>query len=188
MSKFARLMLFVIGSYGILPILGWLDALTGLELNFFLFYFLPVTIAAWGLGQAHAIVVALFSTAIWFMVNDHGYPLAGGNFSDTWNTVIRLVAFLYVGLIISRLRAALNLAQGEAEVAQRALSEVRVLQSILPICCECKKIRNDDNAWEQLEGYISSRSDTRFSHGYCPDCAKRFLEEAGLEPTSDSAS
>lgn len=182
MPKFARLIPFVVGGYGMLPILGWLDALTGVELNFFLFYFFPVTIAAWGLGRTHAIVVALLSTAIWFMVNDKGRSLAGGNFSETWNTVIRLIAFLYVGYIISRLRSARNLAQGEAEVAQRALREVRVLQSILPICCECKKIRNDENSWEQLEGYISSRSDTRFSHSYCPDCAKRVREEAGMPP------
>jgi len=51
-----------------------------------------------------------------------------------------------------------------------ALANVKQLQGMLPICSYCKKIRDDRNCWEQLEGYISRHSDTRFSHGICPDC------------------
>lgn len=44
---------------------------------------------------------------------------------------------------------------------------------MLPICSYCKKIRNDENSWEQLESYISDHSHTTFSHGICPDCRTR---------------
>lgn len=55
----------------------------------------------------------------------------------------------------------------------KALSRVKQLSGLLPICSSCKKIRNDKGYWEQLEGYIKDRSEADFSHGICPDCAER---------------
>jgi GAF domain-containing protein len=54
--------------------------------------------------------------------------------------------------------------------AERALAEVKRLQGMLPICSYCKKIRNDENSWEQMESYLSEHSHATFSHGICPDC------------------
>jgi hypothetical protein len=56
---------------------------------------------------------------------------------------------------------------------QQALTEIKKMQGILPICSSCKKIRGDEGKWTHLEFYISRHSDTEFSHGLCPDCAKR---------------
>ncbi len=56
------------------------------------------------------------------------------------------------------------------QAAERALAEVKRLQGMLPICSYCKKIRNDENSWEQMESYISEHSHATFSHGICPDC------------------
>jgi PAS domain S-box-containing protein len=56
---------------------------------------------------------------------------------------------------------------------QKALSEIKKLSGLLPICASCKKIRNDQGYWEQIEGYIRDRSEAEFSHGICPDCARR---------------
>lgn len=50
------------------------------------------------------------------------------------------------------------------------VTQLRFLEGILPICCYCKKIRDDGNAWQQLESYITEHTDARFSHGICPDC------------------
>ena len=55
---------------------------------------------------------------------------------------------------------------------QKALSEVKTLRGLLPICCNCKKIRDDNGYWNQIESYIQSRSEAEFSHGICPDCLK----------------
>lgn len=63
---------------------------------------------------------------------------------------------------------------------QVALSTVKQLDGMLPICCKCKKIREDSGYWKRLEIYISEHSEARFSHGYCPQCAEEFLKEAGL--------
>lgn len=56
---------------------------------------------------------------------------------------------------------------------EKALSEVKTLSGFLPICASCKKIRDDAGYWQQIEVYIRDRSDAQFSHGICPDCAKR---------------
>jgi PAS domain S-box-containing protein len=56
---------------------------------------------------------------------------------------------------------------------KEALSRVKLLSGMLPICASCKKIRNDKGYWEQIESYIRDHSDAEFSHGICPDCAKK---------------
>jgi len=65
-------------------------------------------------------------------------------------------------------------------VAERILnlqSTVNQLSGLLPICCVCKKVRDDKNYWQQVELYITKRTDARFSHGYCPDCFKKVMQE-----------
>jgi PAS domain S-box-containing protein len=59
---------------------------------------------------------------------------------------------------------------------QAALAEVRTLQEILPICSYCKKIRDDENYWQSVDGYISQRTNTRFSHSICPTCFETEVE------------
>jgi len=56
---------------------------------------------------------------------------------------------------------------------QDALAKVKALSGMLPICASCKKIRDDKGYWSQIEAYISDHSEAEFSHGICPDCARR---------------
>jgi sigma-B regulation protein RsbU (phosphoserine phosphatase) len=56
------------------------------------------------------------------------------------------------------------------EELQAALSSVKQLRGLLPICSYCKRIRGDDSYWQQVEGYISAHSNAQFSHGICPTC------------------
>ncbi len=57
---------------------------------------------------------------------------------------------------------------------QAAQAELRSLRGIIPICGHCKKIRTDTGYWQELEQYLSDRSDASFSHGICPDCARTY--------------
>jgi len=69
-----------------------------------------------------------------------------------------------------------NLRLQEAnEALQSALDEIKTLRGILPICSYCKKIRDDKGYWNQIESYIHKHSGTEFSHGICPECAKKTL-------------
>jgi len=56
---------------------------------------------------------------------------------------------------------------------QKALSEVKTLNGLLPICSSCKKIRDDNGYWNQIESYIQNHSQAEFSHSICPECARK---------------
>jgi sigma-B regulation protein RsbU (phosphoserine phosphatase) len=62
-----------------------------------------------------------------------------------------------------------------------ALSQVQQLQGLLPICCYCKKIRDDGNYWQRVETYLASKADVQFSHGICPDCYQKVAADMGLQ-------
>jgi len=60
---------------------------------------------------------------------------------------------------------------------QQALAEVKTLNGLLPICASCKKIRDDQGYWQEVEQYIGSRTDADFSHGLCPECFKKLFPD-----------
>jgi PleD family two-component response regulator len=60
---------------------------------------------------------------------------------------------------------------------EAALAEIKQLSGLLPICSGCKKIRDDEGYWQQLEHYFSNHFDVRFTHGVCPDCVKKIYPE-----------
>ena len=97
-----------------------------------------------------------------------------------WNVAVRFLSFLAIGWSVARLKEMLERERETAASLRRALSEVKVLETFLPICAQCKKIRNQRGEWQYLESYIGEHSHTQFTHGYCPDCARNALEEAGL--------
>jgi hypothetical protein len=161
-------------------VLGLVDWLTGYELNFFSFYFLPVSIGAWLLGLGAATTLAVFSALVWFGADVLSGHVYSSPFYAVWNTIIRLVSFLAIGWSVSRMRQAHDSEQKTAETLSRTLSEIKVLEAFLPICAQCKKIRDRQGVWQHLEAYISQRTNTQFSHSYCPECAKKALKDAGL--------
>ena len=64
-------------------------------------------------------------------------------------------------------------------VAERILAmrtEMKQLEGLLPICSNCKKIRDDKNTWQPIEGYIKNRSEATFSHGCCPTCIEKYVK------------
>ncbi|MGV8074990.1 MAG: hypothetical protein AB2L11_10600 [Syntrophobacteraceae bacterium] len=60
---------------------------------------------------------------------------------------------------------------------ERALIDIKQLSGMLPICAACKKIRDDNGYWQQIETYIRDHSEAEFSHSICPDCAKKLYPE-----------
>ena len=60
---------------------------------------------------------------------------------------------------------------------QKAQEEITQLRDILPICSKCKKIRDDEGYWNQLEQYLAEKEEVYFSHSLCPECAKELLDE-----------
>jgi hypothetical protein len=64
-----------------------------------------------------------------------------------------------------------------------ALSQVKTLSGLLPICASCKKIRDDRGYWQQVETYLKERSNVDFTHGICPECIQRLYPDVSLKPS-----
>lgn len=67
--------------------------------------------------------------------------------------------------------------QNRTQELEQALNEVKSLKNLLPICASCKKIRNDEGYWEQVDEYFHEHQNIEFTHGLCPDCAKKLYPE-----------
>lgn len=82
----------------------------------------------------------------------------------------------------ARVKAGVRIIELQRNLANRvkeledALSQIKQLQGLLPICSYCKKIRDDQNYWQRVEDYISEHSEAQFSHGICPDCYEKFVK------------
>lgn len=82
-------------------------------------------------------------------------------------------------------------AEGEREKLirelQQALKNVKALSGLLPICASCKKIRDDEGYWKQIESYISDHSEAEFSHGICPDCLRKLYPDVYKKMQQDDS-
>ncbi len=68
---------------------------------------------------------------------------------------------------------------------QNALREIKALSGLIPICASCKKVRDDKGYWNQVETYISERSNATFSHGICPDCRQTLYPKYSKKKTDE---
>ncbi len=64
---------------------------------------------------------------------------------------------------------------------KETLNQVKTLSGLLPICCSCKKIRNDKGYWNDIVQYLSDHSDLLFSHSFCPECARKLYPDLLIE-------
>ena len=94
------------------------------------------------------------------------------------------VIYFYTRLSLKLENSRRQLEQANKKL-QLALSEVKTLSGLLPICTSCKKIRDDKGYWNQIESFIRDRSEAEFSHGICPDCAKKLYPDMDLLKKKD---
>lgn len=89
------------------------------------------------------------------------------------NRVLALIAIWLVAILSIQKR-------NFYEEKEKALREIKILSGFLPICASCKRIRDDKGYWNQIESYIRNHSEAEFSHGICPDCAKKLYPDLNL--------
>lgn len=97
-----------------------------------------------------------------------------GIFSSILAVLAIIAGALFFITVTDPLVRNLEKSVGELTVA---LGRVKQLSGMLPICASCKKIRNDAGYWTQIESYIKDHSEAEFTHGICPDCAKKLYPE-----------
>jgi len=85
--------------------------------------------------------------------------------------------FLALAFFVFAFRRILDLGKRNKELNQ-AIEEIKELKGIIPICSSCKKIRDDGGYWHEVEVYVKNHTEAEFSHGLCPDCAKKIYPKS----------
>lgn len=133
---------------------------------------LPLVILT-GAGTEHLAVEALKAGVDDYLVKDpdHGYLAL--------LPVVLPAVVVQHGDRLSRRRAQDALKE-KNEQLEAALAQVKQLSGLLPICANCKKIRNDEDHWQDVAVYVRDHSEAEFSHGLCPDCIAELYPESEL--------
>ncbi len=103
---------------------------------------------------------------------------------ERWEYILTATSFCFIALILPTIWS-LRKEKEKMQLIyklQKALDEIKILRGIIPICSYCKHIRNDEGSWEMMEAYITENSQAEFSHGICPDCFGKKIEELEKEP------
>jgi hypothetical protein len=131
--------LVVAGCWLLLMLLFWLDDITGYELSFFVFYSVPVGLAAWYAGRWPAIWLALGATASWLLADYLGGEKYSARFYYYWNSTIHFLAFMINAVTIAKIKTELDKRHNfEAELAA-AREALRTVAALLPACAACGK-------------------------------------------------
>lgn len=131
---------------------------------------LPPTVMITGAGSERLAVKAMKLGARDYMVKD-----VEGVFLELLPAVLEQV--LEGQRLIEEKRRAEEERERLIVELQQALAKVRTLRGLLPICASCKKIRDDQGYWQQVEVYVESHSEAEFTHGICPECKKRLYPQ-----------
>ena len=158
--------------FALAAVLLGLDYILGPSIQFTATFVVPVLLAAWYSGRLAALAVAVvlplthlaFTLVVW---NE-----AASVSSNVLSALVRAAVWAFVGVVIARL------AEHERELEK----EVEALEGLLPICMYCKSIRNDAGEWENLETYLSRRTEATFTHGLCARCEEQHYPELQAKP------
>jgi hypothetical protein len=139
-------------------------------------YVAVVLISLGSAGKRFTMVVAIICSLLTIAGFFHS-PSSGALWKGVFNRAIALFA-IWVTALLSLHRKEIE--EKRAEVVrerEQALEDVKILRGFLPICASCKKIRNDEGYWTQIEAYIHDHSEATFSHGICPACIRKLYPE-----------
>ena len=135
-------------------------------------YILVVLVSLWS-PRKRLPYYAAIGVSILTIIGFYSSPSGGELWKVIFNRSLALFA-IWTTAILSVQRKTIQ------EEKEKALSELKVLSGLLPICASCKKIRDDKGYWGQIESYIRAHSEAEFSHGICPDCAKKLYPDIDL--------
>jgi K+-sensing histidine kinase KdpD len=145
-------------------------------------YVAVILLSLWLPGRA-TIVMAVLCSVLTFGAYFYK-PTVPELWKGLFNRYLAVLAiWATAGLGLQRKQAVEKYAEALHE-REKALDELRILRGLLPICAYCKKIRNDQGAWIQMEQYIRDHSEAEFSHGICPRCLKGLYPELANRPSA----
>ena len=167
----------VFASLVVLVVTGLADWFTGYRFNFYIFYFIPIAFAAWYAGKISTYAITVASAVSWFLCDLFTNPLRPEFVLSLWNILVTVASFVVLAFALSEFRREyLREKELNAKLIE-AMAHIKLLRELLPICANCKKIRNDNGYWEQVETYFQENSDIAFTHSFCPECVRKLYPE-----------
>ena len=174
-------MMVWVAGIAILLVVGWIDYITGYDIHLPALYFAPVALLSWNVNLRAGLVMVMLATVTWFLA-DRGAGHTYTNWFDGYlNAAMEMAAYSVVAYTVSRVRRELTIEKRLNAELSKALAEINRLEGLLPICAACKKIRMEDNSWEQIEAYVSQRTEAKFTHSLCPECAGRLFPTVSVK-------
>lgn len=141
-----------------------LDYMTGPFIQFPIAFVIPVALAAWFGRPVMAYSLSVFQ------------PLCRLGFAFFWHVPwLQYYSSVNAGVRIAVLVLIAYLINRTARQTRVLEKEVKMLEGLLPVCSYCKKIRDEGDHWQQMEAYITKHSEAKFTHGICPECARRYF-------------
>jgi len=168
----SRAVFIFIGCLLLLLLVGWVDYITSYELGFFVFYTLPIGLAAWYLGRWPGIWVALGATIAWWLAD----ALAGAKYSSLfyfwWNSTVHFSAFVINAVTIAQIRLELRQRDELAAKLETARQTLRAAAKILPTCPLCGKAHPQPGRNDPTELRDLARGNADLSGALCAECAQ----------------
>jgi hypothetical protein len=168
----SRAIFIFTGCLLLLLLVGWFDYITGYELGFFVFYTVPIGLAAWYLGRWPGIWVALGATIAWWLAD----ALAGAKYSSRfyfwWNSTIHFSAFVINAVTIAKIKVELRQRNELAARLEASRQTLRAAAKVLPVCPLCGKVHPQTGRNDPAELRDLARGNADFSGALCEECAQ----------------
>jgi hypothetical protein len=162
--------LVLTGCFLLLGLLGYLDYVTGYEMSFFVFYSVPVGLAAWYLGRWPAIGLALAATVTWLLADYFSGAKYSAPFFYYWNGVIHFLAFIINAVTIAKIKSDLDRRQALAAELESTQKALRTVSGLLTACPACGKPRDGAEGNRETELAAFARARPEFAGTLCADC------------------
>ena len=151
-------------------IIGVIDYLTGYEIGMGVFYLMPISLLSWLINRKAGIIMSVISTVTIISTDILAGKVIQNYFIDSWNLFIHFSFFTIVVYLIYQEKMSSDKNEILILKLQKALDEIKTLSGLLSICSSCKKIRDDNGYWKQIDLFISDNTNAEFSHSICPEC------------------
>jgi hypothetical protein len=162
--------------FAVALVLSFFDFLAGPIVFFPVLFVVPVTLLAWNCGLRTALKLGAVLCTIRFAIQYAWWGIPFTMQVAVINGLLRVAILFFITFLCAKL----------SEKTQALRARIRTLEGILPTCSFCKDIRDEEGDWHQIEAFVASRSEARFSHGVCPKCAAKhygdILSKKAKEP------
>ncbi|MBI3881659.1 MAG: hypothetical protein HY301_16545 [Verrucomicrobia bacterium] len=154
----------------LLGALGWVDYLTGYELGFYLFYSMPVGLAAWRIGRKAGLIIALLASLTWWLADREAGDKYSSAFIAYWNTAMHFGTFIINAVTVSQVKRVLDQRHHLADELAGARHEIDGLAALLPACPRCHRRPAPENLRGQVSAFLETARAGAAEGVLCESC------------------